>query len=406
VTNPVYLGWWVVDGRVVSTDNHPPLIEEETFLVAQQVLAEHGRGAWSHGGVRSPEPQLLSGLLWCARHEVPVRMSGIRRGAAGQYQCDDDYDNGQADHACTLLDARVLDGPIADVILRHCQFVEHTEAVLAQLEAEYDTTREDAQLRRRERRRLQEEVDTLKQNLALTRTPEHVALIFEQIDRRTERLQVLAETRPDAGRRVLSAAQIATVRVFLADLRTGWDQQPPRLRNEFLRLMLDRVVVNVDCDHVEATMTWRTGVQQQLWIERPLIRRSGKAPWTEAENIWLRAHYATAPRETLQKRFPHRTHMAIRKQAATLGLKRPQQGKSKPKGALWTEPENALLRAQAAGTISYTELCAQLAGRTWDAIETQRRVLGLTRQPQSIYYHVVSDAREMVSEEDTSRMGW
>jgi hypothetical protein len=217
---------------------------------------------------------------------------------------------------------------------------------------------------------------------------------------------VLAETRPDAGRRVLSAAQIATVRAFLADLRTGWDQQPPRLRNEFLRLMLDRVVVNVDCDHVDATMTWRTGVQQQLWIERPLRRRSGKAPWTEAENIWLRAHYATAPRETLQKRFPHRTHMAIRKQAATLGLKRPQHGRSKPKGALWTEPENALLQAQAAGTISYTELCAQLAGRTWDAIETQRRVLGLTRQPQSIYYHVVSDAREMLSEEDTSRMGW
>jgi hypothetical protein len=334
-------------------------------------------------GVRSAEPQLLSGLLWCAQHEVPVRMSGIRRGAAGQYQCDDDYDNGQADHACTLLDARVLDAPIADVILRHCQFVEHTEAVLAQLEAEYDTACEDTQ-----RRRLQEEVDTLKQNLALTRTPAHVALIFEQIDRRTERLQVLAETSPDAGRRVLSAAQIATVRAFLADLRTGWDQQPPGLRNEFLRLMLDRVVANVDCDHVEATMSWRTGVQQQLWIERPLRRRSGKAPWTEAENIWLRAHYATAPRETLQKHFPHRTHMAIRKQAATLGLKRPQHGKSKPKGALWTEPENALLRAQAAGTISYTELCAQLAGRTWDAIETQRRVLGLTRQPQSIYYHI------------------
>jgi hypothetical protein len=86
---------------------------------------------------------------------------------------------------------------------------------------------------------------------------------------------VLAETTPEAGRRVLSAAQIATVRAFLADLRTGWDQQPPRLRNEFLRLMLDQVVVNVDCDHVEATMTWRTGVQQ-LWIGRPLRRHRGK----------------------------------------------------------------------------------------------------------------------------------
>jgi hypothetical protein len=214
VTNPVYLGWWLVDGRVVSTDNHPPLVEEETFLIAQQVLAEHGRGARLHGGVRSAEPQLLSGLLWCGRHEVPVRLSGVRRGAAGQYQCDDDYDHGQADHACTLLDARVLDEPITDVILRRCQFVEHTEAVLAQLEAEYDSAREDAQRRRRERRRLQEEVDTLKQNLALTRTPEHVALIFEQIDRRMERLQDLVDTDPGGARRVLSATQVATVRVL------------------------------------------------------------------------------------------------------------------------------------------------------------------------------------------------
>jgi DNA invertase Pin-like site-specific DNA recombinase len=403
VTNPVYLGWWLVEGRVVSTDNHPPLVEEETFLLAQQVLAEHGRGARRGGGLRSAAPQLLSGLLWCGRHDVPVRMSGVRRGPTAQYQCDDAYDNGQADHACTLLDARVLDGPVADVILRRCRFVDQAEAVLAQLEEEYDTARDEAQQRRRERRRLQEEIDTLKQNLALTRTPEHVAMIFEQIDRSTERLQALVDTTPDGASRVLSAAQVATVRAFLADLRTGWDQQAPGLRNEFMRLVLDRVVVRVDRDHVEATLLWRTGIEQHLWIERPPIRRGGKLPWTEEDNIWLRQYYATASREALQARFPHRTVMAVRKQAATLGIKRPQHGTSKPKGARWTAAENARLRAHAAGTISSAELCAQLPGRTWDAIETQRRVLGLTRQPQAIYYRVVRDAREIVAEEDSSR---
>jgi hypothetical protein len=406
VTNPVYLGWWLVDGRVVNTDNHPPLIEEETFLLAQQVLAEHGRGARPLGGVRSAEPQLLNGLLWCGRHEVPVRLSGVRRGAAGQYQCDDDYDNGQADHACTLLDARVLDDPITDVILRHCQFVEHTEAALAQLEAEYDSAREDARRRQRERRRLQEEVDTLKQNLALTRAPEHVAMIFEQIDRRMARLRELAETSPEASRRVLSVAQIATVKAFLADLRTGWHQQPPALRHEFVRLILDRVVINADRNHVEATITWRTGAQQQLWIERPLIRRSGKVPWTEADHAWLQTHYATAAREKLHARFPHRTYMAIRKQAAALGLKRRHKGVAKPKGDRWDEAENTRLRAYAAGQLSYTELRAQLLGRAWDGIEHQARVLGLRLQRKPVYYRLEPDVREIVSEEDPSRMAW
>jgi hypothetical protein len=282
--------------------------------------------------------------------------------------------------------------------------VEHTEAVLAQLQAEYDSARVEAQRRQRERRRLQEEVDTLKQNLALTRTPEHVALIFEQIDQRTERLRALAEMSPETGRQVLSAAQIATVTAFLADLHTGWDRQPPGLGNEFLRLILDRVVIYTDREHVEVTLTWRTGAQQHLWIERPPGRRSGKVPWTEADNTWLQAHYATAAREALQARFPHRTHLAIRKQAAALGLTRHQKGISKPKGARLEEAENARLRAYAAGRLSAAELQARLPGRTWDGIEHQARVLGLTFQGKPVYYHLVPDVREMVSKEHSSRM--
>jgi hypothetical protein len=27
VTNPVYLGWWLVEGQVVHTDNHPAIIQ-------------------------------------------------------------------------------------------------------------------------------------------------------------------------------------------------------------------------------------------------------------------------------------------------------------------------------------------------------------------------------------------
>ena len=84
--------------------------------MAQQVVAEHGRGAHPRRGVRSAMPQLLSGLLWCGRRKLPVRTSGVRRGGAGQYQCDDDYDNGQTDQACTLLDARVLDEPVIEAI--------------------------------------------------------------------------------------------------------------------------------------------------------------------------------------------------------------------------------------------------------------------------------------------------
>ncbi len=401
VTNPVYLGWWLVEGQVVHTANHPAIIDEETFMLAQERLSQHGRKQGRSGGLSSPVPQLLSGLLWCTRHEMPQQMYGLTSGP-GRYLCDYGYHNAQSDHFCTCLDARILDEPITDLVLRRCSFAEHAEAVLAQIEAEYDTAREEARRRKRELAHLQQEVDTLKQNLALTRTPAQVAIIFEQIDQRMQRMAELADERHSPVGKVLSAAQVATVKAFLADLRTGWAQQSPALKNEFLRLILASVHVHAARDHVEAMVAWRSGTQQRLWIERPPRRRSGKVPWTEADNAWLQARYTTATREERQARFPHRTQMAIRKQAKRLGLTRSQRGTSKPHRPPWTAADHECLQAYVAGQISAAELCAMLPGRTWDAIESQQRVLGLVQQHKPDYYHVGSSIRDIVSEGSSS----
>ena len=87
-------------------------------------------------------------------------MYGLTSGP-GQYLCDYGYHNAQSDHFCTCLDARILDEPIADLVLRRCSFAEHAEVVLAQIEAEYDTAREEARRRQRELAHLQHEVENL-----------------------------------------------------------------------------------------------------------------------------------------------------------------------------------------------------------------------------------------------------
>jgi hypothetical protein len=168
--------------------------------------------------------------------------------------------------------------------------------------------------------------------------------------------------------------------------------------------ILDRIAIHATRDHLEATLTWRAGAQQHLWIERPLRRRSGKVPWTEEENAWLRTHYATATVDALQAHFLQRTYTAIRRHAEDLGLPRPQRGRPKPRGTPWTEADKAVLRAYARGAISEAELCAQLPGRSWDAIEKQCQVLGLTKGIKPMYYRAISDTLEMISGEDFSTM--
>jgi DNA invertase Pin-like site-specific DNA recombinase len=396
VTNPVYLGWWLVDGQVIHTNNHPAIIEEETFLMAQDLLAQHGRRRPDSIRLTGYGPQLLSGLLWCQKHEVPQRIVSTVTPYGGRYRCDHDFYIAQADHLCTILDARVLDEPISDLILRRCSFADHAEAVLAQIEAEYDTAREEASRRQRELTHLQQEVETLKHNLALTRTPTQVAIIFEQIDQRMQRITALADEQNSPVGQVLSATQVATVKAFLADLRTGWDKQPPELRNELFRLLLARVVIEADADHVTATVVWRGGLQQHLWIERPRLLRAGRRPWTEAENTWLRQHFATATPEEFHARFPLRSYPAIRQQAERLGLSRPIHRLAIPRAPLWSQEENAVLQAYAAGAISYSDMKAQLPGRSWDGIWKQAYALRLSLRRRPVYYRVVEDMRDRV----------
>jgi DASH complex subunit Hsk3 like len=311
-------------------------MKRSSCLLAQETLTRHGHGAQRERRGRG-RPLLLSGLLWCGRHDVRVRMGSHASQTQHRYQCDESYDAGRTDHYCTLVEARALDEPITDVVLRRCGFAEQADAVLAQIQAEYDTAREDARRRQRELAHLQHEVETLQANLAQTRAPAHVAMIFEQIDRRMERIGELADAGQRPVGRVLSTVQVDAVKAFLANLRLGWEKQPLELHNELFRLILDRVVVETHPSHVIATIAWRSAAQHRLWIERPRRGRAARVGWSAEENIWLRQQYATATHDDFKARFPHRTYMAIRKQAEVLGLKRSQTGVPKPQGAPFIE---------------------------------------------------------------------
>jgi hypothetical protein len=162
-------------------------------------------------------------------------------------------------------------------------------------------------------------------------------------------------------------------------------------------------LVNAERGAVEATIVWRSGAEQQLWIERPLHQHGGKVHWMDTDNEWLRDHYVSSSAQEIQARFPDRGYRAIRRQAQTLGLKRPQRGRRKPKGVVWSEVENAELRAYAAGEMSAAELSARLPGRAWDAIASQGRVLGMGLRRKGVYYQVRHDTREIIDKEDSLR---
>lgn len=120
----------------------------------------------------------------------------------------------------------------------------------------------------------------------------------------------------------------------------------------------------------------------------PPTPSTGERPWLAGVRLQIRMPLLGDPSPHGVRRIAGepRSRFAIRRQAQTLGLNRPQRGRPKPKGASWSTEEHAVLRAYATGEISYTELCTQLPGRSWDAIASQGRVLGLQLRQKGVYY--------------------
>jgi hypothetical protein len=59
-----------------------------------------------------------------------------------------------------------------------------------------------------------------------------------------------------------------------------------------------------------------------------------------------------------------------------------------------------VLRAYAAGQISYSDLLARRSGRSWDRIEHQARVLRLRLRHRQVDYGMLSDERDIVPQGD------
>ncbi|MBI2760038.1 MAG: recombinase family protein [Chloroflexi bacterium] len=401
-TNPTYLGIWLLNGQVVREQNHAPLVDADTFYLAQEELAAHGHPEGQCSGRTSPAPRMLAGLLSCARHAVPARMGGVARADGGAYQCRDGYDDGQVDAKCTFIDARVIDEPVADLVLNRCAFPEFADRVLAGLEHEYDAAREDARRREREVTKLRREITTLRENLAITHGPEEARILLDLISVRQARLDEVTTAHAAPTARTLTREQVAMVRGFLGDLHEGWGRLHAARQNDVLSLMLDRVEVAAEADHVAAVIRWRSGDEQRLWIERPAEVRQ-KARWTPDEDARLRAIYPSTPIDDLLTAFPDRALPALRTRARVLGVRREQTASPGEEGTPWTEAERAAIRSHMAGAISMPDLRAALPARSWDAILGQRRAMGYGGQAPRIYYRVMEVPREITVGEDCSR---
>lgn len=376
IPNPRLLGWWVWNGQVTGYQNHEPAIDEDLFLAANKALAEghkpRGRGFHSR-------PLPFTGLLHCGNHDIERRISG--HGAEGRYTEDRDYQKGVSE-ICFDINHRFIDEPLLDYILSKCSFDVYADEVLAELEAERASAKAKSRKAKQDRERILREIGTLEQNLdqalASTIDQSRIGRIERLIGERRAELDQLEASGPPTGQTILSEADIARIRAFLANIRKGWYRQTPELQNGFLRIILEKVVLKHSGRSIQATIHWRTGLQHQILIERPPAGSRRENRWTQCEDDVLRRRYPSSPPDVLLADLPNRTWISITCRAVRLGLKRERTYHPPRNWRPWTEDEDQALRGLYEAGIAIHEVSARL-NRTADAIEVRASQRKLTR---------------------------
>jgi DNA invertase Pin-like site-specific DNA recombinase len=274
-------------GRVVMSPedyhalipNHcPAYITAERFERNQRRLGENRARAESKGAPREGS-SLLGGLIFCGRcgHRMAVHYSGPRKTL--RYVCSDAKNNYRGPQ-CQYLSGRVLDDLVAAKVL----FALEPASVELSLTATEELRKERECLDRN----WQQRVERLRYEAARVERQYHVIepenrLVARELERRWEAaLKDLQQVEQEYSRfrqthpHSLTSDEREAIRSLSTNLPALWHASTttPSDRKRIIRLLLERVVVNVQgsTDRADVALHWAGGFTSQHELIRPVLR--------------------------------------------------------------------------------------------------------------------------------------
>lgn len=178
------------------------------------------------------------------------------------------------------------------------------------------------------------------------------------------------------------------VRGFLTDLGSRWNEIPNEMRNNFLHIVLDRILVQEEGNHFHVQIIWRSGFTQNLVVYRPANCRR-KSAWSEEEESLILEHYATASPQEFAEMLPDRPWHEIHRRAQRLGVKRGWSDRTGTSNPHWTPEEDQVLRDYDECVIAYSEMPDALPNRSQAAIIRRANILGIDLTRQRIVWRFV-----------------
>ena len=360
--------------NIIIENNHPAIVPIDLFREAYDLSSRRGRKP--RGRAAYYEPLDWNNLLYCLNHESPRRISG--HGSDGTWVCALDYHNGTGP-ICLDIDHRIISEPLTREFLKCLDLGPHAAEVLNEVQNRVISNDDEQAARKREETQLKSRLANLENYLGAS-DPQLEDSYRRQIKQVNGQLLALRQ-RPLPP--PVTQVDINRVRHFLENLEAEWEKLSSGLRNRLLKLLIERVEIVHNLQHVQATVIWKMGFKQRIDIERPVVNSRRDRHWTEEQDKLLRMLWPTSTKEVLLAAFPNRELGGIRGRAAKLGLARrvrhyPPQWKG------WTASDDTRLAALYVTDTPIADIAAEL-GRSKQAILSRAWFLKIKR-PREIRF--------------------
>jgi len=358
---------------VLLKNNQDPVVPPELFEQAYEIAVStkpKGRAAYA-------EPMEWAGQLYCYNHDEPRRVSALNR--EHRWACRPTT-LPSSEAPCLQIADHMLTPPLTRVFLDCLDLTPHAEAVLEKLKSEVSQNSLEESQRRRRETELRAHIANLMRYLGCG-DPKREETYWGLVCEEEAKLEQLRQ-KPAIPR--ATPLDLEKVKQFLENLDREWDRYPSRLRNRLIKLLVDRVELRHDANHIEASICWKIGLKQVVNIRRPVSNFAKEKLWRAEEDSLLRVLWPSSSREAIMAAFPGRTWEAIGQRAGRLKINREWVRVAIPKSRRWTDEEKEKLRELYSSEASADDIAQELE-RSRGTVISMAHVMGLSR-PKELRY--------------------
>ena len=379
LTNPVYLGWWIVMGDIVNRENHAPIIDKEheyLFWYAFNRLSEY-----TVNGERNEQRERKSQQRRFYQRETVVQGGLLKdKIVTTNGSVHVHLDKNQHRYVIiappkvlrkvdTGIEVSVLDDTftmrfferlqethdfdeyrrwIAESTERQVSLIESINSQLVEIDRQQESILDEKlairthikeKIRDAQAKTPDVDIDALKKQLEDEAAPD-----IARLNRRSEKLNKLTAElnaklpKPEEHEQLQKAKKYADFQTELQLLIPVWPNKPFNVRKEFVNLFVRQATLEIVATHwVRLTIDW----SHPQWETDTLyiFRRRGAMPnWTEEEQEIIRTQYPYAPRGVLLEQLPEKSWVSIRQEALRLGIEREGWTYSSiPKHVTWSD---------------------------------------------------------------------